>query len=39
MARAAAGASMVSGVTAGHYDDDAQRERVFTLALDAVRAR
>ena len=30
---------MVSGVTAGHYDDDAQRERVFTLALDAVRAR
>ncbi|MET0819103.1 MAG: helix-turn-helix domain-containing protein [Solirubrobacteraceae bacterium] len=30
---------MVSGVTAGHYDDDAQRERVFTLALDAVRVR
>ena len=30
---------MVSGVTAGHYDDDAQRERVFQLALTAVRAR
>ena len=30
---------LLGGVTAGHYDDDAQRERVFTLALDAVRAR
>ncbi len=29
---------MISGVTAGHYDDDEQRERVFALALGAVRA-
>jgi hypothetical protein len=30
---------LVSGVTAGHYESDAQRERVFALALDALRAR
>jgi AcrR family transcriptional regulator len=29
---------MISGVTAGHYDDDEQRERVFALALGAIRA-
>ena len=28
---------MISGVTAGHYDDDEQRERVFALAIAAVR--
>jgi hypothetical protein len=28
---------MISGVTAGHYDDDEQRERVFALALGAIR--
>ena len=30
---------MVSGLTAGGYVDDAQRERVLTIALDGVRAR
>ncbi|MDQ0371281.1 TetR/AcrR family transcriptional regulator [Catenuloplanes indicus] len=29
---------MVSGITAGAYVDDAQRERVLTMALDGVRA-
>lgn len=29
---------MVSGVTTGHYASDDQRERVFKLALDGIRA-
>jgi hypothetical protein len=28
---------LVSGVTAGHYESDEQRERVLALALDAIR--
>ncbi|WP_432839395.1 TetR/AcrR family transcriptional regulator [Dactylosporangium sp. CA-092794] len=30
---------LISGLTAGGYVDDAQRERVLTIALDGVRAR
>jgi AcrR family transcriptional regulator len=30
---------LVSGITAGGYVDDAQRERVLIIALDGVRAR
>ncbi|HYY05719.1 MAG TPA: helix-turn-helix domain-containing protein [Candidatus Limnocylindria bacterium] len=30
---------LVSGVTASHYESDAQRARVLTLALDAIRTR
>ncbi|MEV6932299.1 helix-turn-helix domain-containing protein [Dactylosporangium sp. NPDC051485] len=30
---------MISGLTAGGYVDDAQRERVLTVALDGIRSR
>jgi hypothetical protein len=30
---------LISGLTAGGYVDDAQRERVLAIALDGVRAR
>ena len=30
---------LVSGVTASHYESEAQRDRVLALALDAIRAR
>jgi hypothetical protein len=30
---------LVSGLTAGGYVDEDQRERVLTVALDGVRAR
>ena len=29
---------MLSGLTSGSFTDDAQRERVFSIALDGIRA-